>query len=153
MLKPTADAWSEAKLVEFCLSYRSALLGDESSSRMCVAVSAPLKPLLELHGQHCELVEVSTTEFQHCFLKLRNGLVLDATADQFSGMPPVYLGLETALHRGAQTAQELDMWASLAREFLRLNEGGCPKEYGRLVGLALRTLPEGLIEFSSEELR
>lgn len=139
--------WSAASLIEFAGNFRRALLGSASSSLMCVAVSEPLQALLEVLGQPCELMQVSAPDYHHCFLMFLSGDVLDATADQFSGMPPVYFGAATALHKGAQPMGRANVWLDLMREFTRMNANGCPKEYGRLVGMVLRTMPAEFIEF------
>lgn len=139
--------WSDAHLVEFVGEFRQAMLGSAKSKLMCIAVSEPLQALLELHGQPCKLVEVKEPEYHHCFLTLPGDVVLDATADQFPEMPSVYLGAATELHKGARLMERANVWKALAREFARLNKSGCPKEYGRLVGLVLRTLPKDVIEF------
>lgn len=139
--------WPDSRLVAFAGDFRQALLRSATSKYMCVAVSEPLQALLELHGQSCEHVEVHASEYHHCFLVLPGGVVLDATADQFPGMPPVYLGLPTTLHYGALPLKRANVWGDLAREFARLNDSACPKVYGDLVGKVLRTLPKDLIEF------
>ena len=134
-------------LIEFAGEFRRAMPGSATSQLMCIAVSEPLQALFELRGQPCELMEVSAPDYHHCFLMFPSGDVLDATADQFPGMPPVYFGQATELHKGALAMERANVWIDLMREFSRLNPSGCPKKYGRLVGMVLRTMPAGFIEF------
>jgi hypothetical protein len=76
---------------------RSGILGKRSSVDMCMVVSAPLQGMLSaVYGVACELEEVWFDETpqgttNHVFLRLPDGRILDATADQF-GLEPVYLG-------------------------------------------------------------
>lgn len=62
---------------------------------MCFAVCAPLAGLLRLHGIEARVVEGFPSDgdfYNHVWLELPDGRVLDPTADQFADMPPVYLG-------------------------------------------------------------
>lgn len=60
---------------------------------MCMVVAAPLQGLLSaLYGVETELVEVEFETINHVYLRLPDGRILDPTADQFPGMPDVYLG-------------------------------------------------------------
>lgn len=65
--------------------------GKPLSWGMCFAVSAPLQGLLSAHGIETSLESVDFIEINHTFLRLPDGRILDATADQF-GLEPVYLG-------------------------------------------------------------
>jgi hypothetical protein len=78
---------------------RKGILGKRSSRMMCMAVSAPLQGLLAaLYGVETELETVDFPESNHVWLRLPDGRILDATADQF-GLEPVYLGEVPEIYR------------------------------------------------------
>ena len=94
---------SDDELVGFATEFRQGLLDGKSSEMMCFAVCSALAGLLEFHGVSTELVEGDLGEFNHCWLRLSDGRVLDPTADQFNSygfdpLPPVYLGQPTKIH-------------------------------------------------------
>jgi hypothetical protein len=94
---------SDARLVKFATAFREGVLDGRPSWMMCFAISAPLAGLLEAHGVRAELCESDLGEWNHVWLRLADGRVLDPTADQFNElfgyeMPPVYLGPPTNLH-------------------------------------------------------
>jgi len=70
-------------------------------------VSSPLATLLQsIYGVECELVEsnhaaLDTACYEHIWIKLADGRVLDPTFDQFCSEEPVpvYLGLPTEFHQ------------------------------------------------------
>lgn len=99
------DGMTDADLIEFATEFREGILDGAPSWMMCFAISAPLAALLELNGVRAELCEGDLGEFNHVWLRLADGRVLDPTADQFNDfgfeqMPPVYLGPPTTLHGG-----------------------------------------------------
>jgi hypothetical protein len=73
--------------------WRRGLLGKDGSSRgMCFAVSASFGGWLSAaYGIDTEVVTVHFAEINHCWLRLPDGRIIDATADQF-GLEPVYVG-------------------------------------------------------------
>ena len=85
--------------------FRAGLLGNQPSTHMCYAVSAPLAGLLQsLYGVPCEVEEVWFDETpqgttNHYWIRLGDGRILDATADQF-GLEPVYIGPVPELYKG-----------------------------------------------------
>jgi hypothetical protein len=94
---------TDAQLVEFASEFREGILDGTPSWMMCFAVCAPLVTLLDIHGVKAEMVEGDLGEFNHVWLKLADGRVLDPTADQFNEfgfdpMPPVYLGAPSKIH-------------------------------------------------------
>ena len=89
---------TDKQLIKFTTNFRHGLIGKQPSTSKCFMVSAPLQSILELSGVKTELVEmdffIGDYVFNHVFLKLPNGQILDATADQFpeAKLPKVYLG-------------------------------------------------------------
>jgi hypothetical protein len=83
---------TDQELIAIATDFRAGLLGSHPSTDMCFAVSAPLQGLLSaLYGVQTELEEVDFGDTNHVWLRLSDGRILDATADQF-GKPAVYLG-------------------------------------------------------------
>jgi hypothetical protein len=89
--KPTM---TDRELVRVATEFRKGLLGGESPDRMCFIVSAALEGYLSALGVDVTLERVQFPTIDHCLLRLGDGRVLDATADQWRRvkLPPVYLG-------------------------------------------------------------
>ena len=69
------------------------MLGKKQPHLMCFAVSWPLQAYLKSVGIDTELIEGSCGDAEHYWLRLQDGRILDATADQFNNAgPKVYLG-------------------------------------------------------------
>ena len=96
---------TDRQLKSFCMSFRQGILGSKESDLMCAAVTYPLQGLLGLMGCETECVEVDLQHTNHVFLRLKDGRVLDATADQFGG-PKVYLGAPMWFHTNKRSAPE-----------------------------------------------
>lgn len=85
--------------------FRSGILKRGQTSRMmCAAVSYSLQGYLSALGEETECIEVSLENINHVFLRLMDGRILDATADQFGG-PPVYLGEPLWYHRNFEDSK------------------------------------------------
>lgn len=83
---------TDRQLRRIALDMRRGILGARPSRDMCMAVSAPLQGLLSaVYGFETTLETVDFAETNHVWLRLPDGRVLDATADQF-GREAVYLG-------------------------------------------------------------
>jgi hypothetical protein len=92
----------KAEIVTFAKDFRDGMLRDKSSAWMCRAVCMPLSTLLVMQGFDVDLTEGTVIcdeyEIEHTWLTLKDGTILDPTADQFNehisywDMPPVYLG-------------------------------------------------------------
>jgi hypothetical protein len=82
---------SDKQLTKFAREFRFGVLSGRRPHGMCFAVCAPLQTLLELAGVETELVEGDVGEWNHVWLRLHDGRILDPTADQF-GLAAVYLG-------------------------------------------------------------
>lgn len=90
---------TDGGLVRVARQFRKGLLGRKSSRGTCGMVSMALGGYLAFLGIKTEYVETDlqdapTEAANHAWLRLPDGRVLDATADQFDelGLPPVYLG-------------------------------------------------------------
>jgi len=98
----------DAELVEIATEFRDGLIGKTTSGDgFCAVVSWPLAAYLRaLHGLECECVEsdlehhLDSPCYEHVWIKLPDGRVLDATYDQFCSEEPVkvYLGKPTEFH-------------------------------------------------------
>lgn len=78
-------------------AFRRGILDGRKSARMCCAVSMPLAGYLEFCGIPCVLVHGEVIDNNHTWIKLADGRIIDATADQFKNpdgtrMPQVYIG-------------------------------------------------------------
>jgi len=83
---------TDTRLIRIATELRGGILGRRSSRLMCMAVSAPLQGLLSaLYSVETAIEEVAFPAGNHVWLRLSDGRILDATADQF-GLPAVYLG-------------------------------------------------------------
>lgn len=94
---------SDEDLVKFAAEFREGILDGRPSRWMCSMVCMPLAGLLSINGVEAEVVVGDLGEFNHVWLRLADGRVLDPTADQFNDygfepMPPVYLGPPLAMH-------------------------------------------------------
>lgn len=98
---------SDEDLIEIASEFRLGLIGDRSSEGCCFMVSAPLAALLSgVYGVPCDLVEsdhsdMGTACYEHFWIRLSDGRVLDPTFDQFCSEEPVpvYLGAPTEFHQ------------------------------------------------------
>ena len=86
----------DAKLVRTARDFRRGILGDGSPHRMCAVICYPLCTLLLQSGVRCRIETLyfrsHPTLKNHVVLRLWDNRILDPTADQFDGMPDVYLG-------------------------------------------------------------
>lgn len=87
---------TDEKLIAYVQAFRDGILEGRPSDRACYMVCAPLEGLLKFEGVKCRLAEGVVGDINHVWLVLRDGRVLDPTADQFNTtrvtLPPVYLG-------------------------------------------------------------
>lgn len=139
----------------YAYDFRFAVIGNRSSERWCAAISTPLRSALSALGVQADLFESDLGECNHVFLRFPDGLVLDATADQFNWcsrtqMPPVYLGPPTVIHEGAKPFDR-NSWDELMNMFKKF----CPelgaKEVGEMVRVTLSTLPARINPFRFNE--
>ncbi len=77
--------------------FRKGLLGKKSSNGMCFAVCSALAGYLRFVGQECEVTEGEISHWQHFWITLPDGIIIDPTADQLlkpdgNDMPEFYIG-------------------------------------------------------------
>jgi hypothetical protein len=77
-------------------SFRNGILGNRQSDNMCAAICYPLQGYLSFLGIETEIIEADFGNTNHVWLKMKDGRIIDPTADQFSGpslkFPKVYIG-------------------------------------------------------------
>jgi hypothetical protein len=90
---------SDKKIKRIAIEFRKGILGDRQSKSWCFAVSAPLCSYLSVCGIRGNVVEGKVGRHHHCWIELKDGRIVDATADQFKNpdgepMPSVFVGLK-----------------------------------------------------------
>lgn len=89
---------TDKKLLRVCRSYRKGLLDGMPSTDMCGMMSHSLQGYLSFFEHvETEVIEGSFMGQHHVWLKMEDGRIIDATADQFKDiagnqMPDVYIG-------------------------------------------------------------
>jgi len=84
---------TDDKLIEICKEFRKGILGNKNSDLMCFVVCSPLASYLAFYGIEASVEIIHREEGNHVFIRLKDGRVLDPTADQFdSRLPKIYLG-------------------------------------------------------------
>ena len=86
---------SKAWIKKFVLKFRNGMLGKKPSTNMCFIVCFPLQGVLELHGVPTKLVRGKFRKWNHYWLEMADGTVIDPTCDQFGKFPKVYMGPDT----------------------------------------------------------
>jgi hypothetical protein len=113
--QPDYAAMTDNELRRVCRSFRKGFLDGRSSLGMCFEVSSALQEFLSSIGVETTLVKHEDKFWNHAFLVLPDGRVLDATADQFRSspcpaliprlrLPMVYIGPPLVIH-GASDAE------------------------------------------------
>lgn len=99
---------TDEALIVFAQEFRKGILGRKKPKGMCAKVSWALQGYLRwASGLKTKVYESDVGKWNHVYLVLPDGRVLDATADQFSTekkkYPPVYLGKPIKkLHTGKE---------------------------------------------------
>lgn len=95
---------TDQELIQCVTDFRTSILGDRPSRRMCFVVCSPLATLLAERGVEVELVQSIAPDpahhpdlAHHVWLRLADGRALDPTGDQV-GLPPIYLGPPKRVH-------------------------------------------------------
>lgn len=88
---------TDTELIEFATEFRDGILEGRPSALMCAAVCWPMEALLNMSGVDCRSVSADFEDYNHVWIRLADGRVLDPTADQFNehfglALPAVYLG-------------------------------------------------------------
>lgn len=93
-----------------CLEFRKGVLGRRKSRAMCAKVSWALQGYLNFLGLPTRVCEGDVGEWNHLWLALPDGRVIDATADQFSTArkkyPQVYIGKPLSIHKEMTPSQQ-----------------------------------------------
>lgn len=89
---------TDKQLIRVSSGFRRGLIGPEDGTMRCAMVSYSLAGYLSFVGVACETEEVLLEKCNHVFIRLKDGRVLDGTADQFGG-PKVYLGEPLWFHK------------------------------------------------------
>lgn len=104
---------TDEEIIEAAEGFREGILEDNpfgengSSHRMCGAIAWPLagylRAICEIDCAEAKsLVSTPEGDWEHIWIRLSDGRVLDPTADQFNHLgreyPAVYLGPPTELH-------------------------------------------------------
>lgn len=91
----------DSELIRIARSARERITLGGQSSGYCAVVCVPLAAYLTRRGLPADDVRGAVGEWQHSWIALGDGRILDPTADQFnrhsvSRMPPIYLGARPA---------------------------------------------------------
>lgn len=132
-------------LLGYSKRFRKAVLGREASDRMCYVVSGPLCAAITALGFGAHLVKSKVAYMEHIFIRLDDGRVLDATADQFShfvDVGPVYLGEPVKPIHGRQKVwRDGHSWLALVRGFERLQPDLDATQLGNMIRKLYETMP------------
>lgn len=91
----------DKELLRITTQFTKGILGKRESKGMCFAVCSPLQSYLSMCGVQVDLCEgwvrTDAIDYEHYWLRISDGRILDPTADQFNSlkipaMPQVYLG-------------------------------------------------------------
>jgi hypothetical protein len=99
---------TDRKIKRISLGFRYGLLDGGPSKSACAVVSFALQGFLSALGLKTDLFESDLGHCNHIWLKLPDGRVLDATADQFNELfpnkryPKVHLGEPLDIHENAK---------------------------------------------------
>lgn len=139
-------------LLGYSRRFRDAVLGRAPSERMCYVVSGPLCAAIVALGFGARLVKTKVARMEHIFIRLDDGRVLDATADQFAhfaDVGPIYLGEPVKrLHGGWKAWRDGHSWLALIRGFERLQPDLDATHLGNMIRRLYETMP-GEHQFSA----
>ena len=85
------------RIVRIATDFREGFLDKSPSKAMCFALCCALVGYLRFCGYECDVDKGNIGDWNHYWIKLPNGTILDPTADQFrhpngTAMPSVYYG-------------------------------------------------------------
>ena len=85
------------KILQIVKGFREGVMGDLSSNSRCFMVCYSLVGYLNFSGYQCNLIQGCIGDWEHFWIKLPDGSIIDPTADQFncpdgSPMPQIYYG-------------------------------------------------------------
>lgn len=85
------------RIVRIATNFREGFLGKRPSNAMCFALCCTLVGYLRFCGYKCDVDKGTIGDWNHYWIRLPGGTILDPTADQFKqpdgqSMPVVYYG-------------------------------------------------------------
>lgn len=100
--------WTDAQLKTMCAEFRKGMIGRMSSKGKCAMISWALQGFLSFALKlETEVYESDVGQWNHLWLKLPDGRVIDCTADQFNPKgkkkyAKVYIGKPLDIHAGGK---------------------------------------------------
>ena len=96
--------WTDAQLKTMCREFRKGMLDRMSSKGKCAMVSWALQGFISFAtGIQTKVYECEVGEWNHLYLMMPDGRVIDCTADQFGKKyPQVYIGKPLDIHEGGK---------------------------------------------------
>jgi hypothetical protein len=99
--------WTDKQLKAMCREFRKGMLARMSSEGRCAMVSWALQGFLSFALKlETQVYESDVGEWNHLWLKMPDGRVIDCTADQFNRgrrrYPQVYIGMPLDIHEGGK---------------------------------------------------
>jgi hypothetical protein len=93
---------TDTDLLDVAAGFREGIVGTGPSTARCAMVCYPLAGYLDFLGVAVDVCESVVGDWNHIWLRLPDGRVLDPTADQFdAALPAVYLGPRLSLHESS----------------------------------------------------
>ncbi len=113
----TNDVTEIRKIVR---GFRKGLLKTNPSESMCFVVCFPLSGYLRLCGYDCRVTEGKVGKYQHFWITLKGGIIVDPTANQFkkpngSKMPSIYIGEKPVWYKALKGENSLISGARRSR--------------------------------------
>lgn len=97
--------WTDSQLKTMCREFRKGMIGRMSSEGRCAMISWALQGFLSFAIRlDTQVYESEVGDWNHLYLVLPDGRVIDCTADQFNKRmkkryPQVYLGKPLEIHK------------------------------------------------------
>lgn len=99
-------AWTTRKLKAFCGEFAKAMLDGRPSKGECAKVSWALSGFLSFQGLPNEVYVSHVGRWNHLWIRLYDGRVIDCTADQFNRgkrkHPQIHIGKPLDIHKGGK---------------------------------------------------
>jgi hypothetical protein len=81
---------TDREIIKIVKEFTKGVLGKRGTTDMCYAVCLPLQAYLAFGGIECSLTEGEVNEYHHFWITMKDGRIIDPTADQF-GFENIYL--------------------------------------------------------------
>lgn len=99
-------AWTTRKLKGFCEAFSEQIVDGKPSKGQCAKVSWALSGYLGFMGVPNEVCMSEVGRWNHLWIKLYDGRIIDCTADQFNRgkrkHPRVHVGKPLDIHKGGK---------------------------------------------------